>query len=324
MRRLLLIAMLGCGPSTNQDSAPPPTPTPPTTPPPAAPVESPTRGESTDAPITLTTLATLARSNPFDLVVHGGHVYWTDRLGGTVWRVPTKGGAPEQLAQGLDEPRSLAVEPSGRVIVSTERGVVALGEGSPTQLLPERAEAMALGADGLHVSLASGSLVRLGAKGVTKLAKLDDGALELIVHGENTFAVTVGGSVWRVSPGKPAVKLATLPNDGMELAIVGNELLVYPFGGSDLLAVPLAGGAPRTWLANVGEVNGLATDGTRVYWTNMERGEVLASPIGQPSIQRLATGQSRALGLRVDGGALYWFTWYLGQKEAKIQRAPLR
>jgi hypothetical protein len=146
--------------------------------------------------------------------------------------------------------------------------------------------------------------------------------VKLIIHGDDTLVATSGG-VWRVSPGKPAVELAKLA-DGMELAVVGDELLVQPFGGSDLLAIPLAGGAARTWLAKVGEINALATDGTRVYWTNMERGEVLASPIKQPSLQRLATGQSRAVGLRVDGAALYWFTWYLDQHETKIQRAPLR
>lgn len=62
-----------------------------------------------------------------DLVSDDDHLYWSDRAGGRVRRVPRAGGAASDVMTGLGAPRHLALDAMSRVLVGTDANGVFRG-----------------------------------------------------------------------------------------------------------------------------------------------------------------------------------------------------
>jgi hypothetical protein len=75
------------------------------------------------------------------------------------------------------------------------------------------------------------------------------------------------------------------------------------------MKVPIGGGTLTT-LASLGQdtPDGIAVDGTSVYWTNfgIPTGAVMKVPISGGAPTTLASGQDFPQGIAVDGTSVYW------------------
>jgi hypothetical protein len=94
-------------------------------------------------------------------------------------------------------------------------------------------------------------------------------------------------------------------------SIAVDSINVYWTTSSEVLGMPLSGGAPVV-LANGQELpHGLAVDATSVYWANTD-GSVMKAPIGGGAWTLLATGSSYEIpvvgirNLAVDSTSVYW------------------
>lgn len=70
---------------------------------------------------------TLADQQPFAarLALHGGFVYWTDTVAGTVMRVAVTGGAPATVVAGQSDPTGLVASESCLYFAANAAGTTA-------------------------------------------------------------------------------------------------------------------------------------------------------------------------------------------------------
>lgn len=78
---------------------------------------------------------------------------------------------------------------------------------------------------------------------------------------------TAQGSETVMSVPKTGGTITTLATEGVTANMVVDSTSVYWFGGGNIMKAPLGGGTPSTVVPNVAGGEGLATDGTRLYWT---------------------------------------------------------
>ena len=95
-------------------------------------------------------------------------------------------------------------------------------------------------------------------------------------------------------------------------------ILYWTSGLGTIKKAPVAGG-PITTLTTDTRIFGLAVDGTHIYWTTGEDGEVKAYPLagGQQSV--LARGQNGSYGVAVDATQIYW----TNRGDGTLKVAPL-
>ncbi len=137
------------------------------------------------------------------------------------------------------------------------------------------------------------------------------------VDGTNVFyAVDLGpstpGAIMRVAPGGgPPVTLAS--NYEPEAIVVGNSSVYWTDVSGAILKVPTAGGTVTTLHSGGADLEGIATDGTNVYWADEISGTALFSiPVGGGTAKELfawmrTTNVTEAGGdMAVDATGLYW------------------
>jgi hypothetical protein len=69
------------------------------------------------------------------------------------------------------------------------------------------------------------------------------------------------------------------------------------------------GGSPPTQVVTAGEAlpQGMATDGSYVYWTNYDpNGSVMKAPVGGGTATTLAPAQNKPVFVAVDSTSVYW------------------
>lgn len=262
---------------------------------------------------------------PHDLCVDGGVVYWTDRGGGTVWRVPADGGSAEEIVRDLAAPRWI-VAAGGAVYVSTDAGVVRIDEKThaTTTVLADPA---VLAADRRAVFAASASaVVRIDLRDGSAHTLTDAVAdpIAIAVDGDDVLVASEPAkTIVRVPrKGGPPVVLATLAGAPMVLAIDGATIYTQASGGDELLAVPRAGGAPRTAIAHTGEIDALIAARGTLFWSSIGDGTVHAASVRARRAHVVAYGESRPIALAAAGDVVYWLDATLGGGWMWIVRAP--
>jgi hypothetical protein len=106
-----------------------------------------------------------------------------------------------------------------------------------------------------------------------------------------------------INPKGSSFTMATGLSGVVSLAVDSSN--VYLAVGSNISAVPLAGGSATT-LVNDQEIDSYAVDGTFVYWTNAKAGTISKVSVNGGNTTLLANGQDNPTSIFVDSSALYW------------------
>jgi len=151
---------------------------------------------------------------PSGIAVDHGHVWFTTALGGTVSRVAKAGGKSEALVADQLAPRALVVS-SGRATWSN--GAAGMVAAAPVD----------------------------GASGAAAVVRGLPGLLGLAVCGNETYVTTDRGEIWTVSAAGRR-RLADRVVGAGSLACDGSHVYVSIHEGRRVVAIPVAGGKPRT------------------------------------------------------------------------------
>jgi hypothetical protein len=107
---------------------------------------------------------------PWDIAVHRGNVYWTNRTGGTLMAVPVDGGEPRVLFSGSESLLGLAIDDTNVYWAASTAGSVMrmpLGGGAPVTLASNQEVPFALAVDATSVywtSSGDGTVMKLTPK----------------------------------------------------------------------------------------------------------------------------------------------------------------
>jgi hypothetical protein len=228
------------------------------------------------------------------VAVDGSHIYWADPEAGAIGRAELGGGNPEaEFIGGIGKPKDVAVD--AEHIYWTNPGSGAAGEGTIGRAKlgaggAEEIEAEFIkGADdpqGIAVDSSHIYWVNAGLKpeGFVARANLDGTAAEPEFIHFATGDVVVNASKIYFS--------RTNGTDGFirEANLDGSK-------SENLVTVTGAGGSPE----------GLALDGSHLYWTNPATSAIGRSSLTGASVeQSFITGAGHPQGLAVDAEHLYW------------------
>jgi hypothetical protein len=272
------------------------------------------------APTTLVTTSTLGSSTliPAGIAVQGSDVYFTtqdpwnpDENDGAVWKVPSAGGAPTMLLQGLDHPGPVAVTGGSMYWIDSWQTHADDGDvrqapidGSSMTILASAQNgpwSLALGggyvvwttAGFVDSVLGSTWVTPLGGGGIVDgIAAAQNMPVSVAVEGADAFWANQGdpnvnnsGSIVKqhLDP-KAAADPVTLASGGVPQGIAVDGAYVYwtDSQSQTVNEVPLAGGAPTTLAARQVAPVAIAVDDTSVYWTTLAEG------IGQGAVMRIA------------------------------------
>jgi hypothetical protein len=273
---------------------------------------------------------TTTASNPRGIFVSNGLVYYTNFASGagdgTVSVAPASGGAHTDLATALTAPWAITVAagtvyftlaPVGTGGVSS---VPATG-GSVTSIQTGLSSALGIAADGTNVywSFDSGgpvvSFVPL-AGGTPKQLLAFGGALVptgLLITGTDVYVPTDGSQaavLAGTTGGSPLTALdAQTPITFADVVVSSTTVYatvddVAPAGA--IVSFPRAGGPAKTVVGNLNHPQRLALDGTHLYFTDPEGGNVWVVDVSQttPAATLLASGLILPLPIAV-ADALY-------------------
>jgi hypothetical protein len=243
-------------------------------------------------------------SNPTNIAVSAGDVYWSDFAAGTVSRV----GTPTGIASGQAGPGGIALDATHVYWVNsgtsakgyTDGAVIRASRNGDSQLPLYSNEPspidVAVDANNLYW-LDEGTSSLNYTDGAIMVAPLSGGPRVPLVSGLNNpsrFVVDVANVYW--------VETATRATDGQ------------------IKSMPLAtGSTPVTIATGQAFPYDIAVDGTTIYWTNYNGGTVMKAPIGGGSAPvTLASSEAQPRNVVVAGGNVYWTAAYAGA----VRRVP--
>jgi len=266
---------------------------------------------------TLVTTSTLGSSTliPAGIAVQGGDVYFTtqdpwnpDGDDGAVWRVPSSGGTPTMLVQGLDRPGRVAVTGASMYWIESwethaddGRVVKAPLDGSSMDILASAQNGpfgLALGG-GYVVWTTSGFVDSV--RGTIWVAPVGSEVVDGVSVGQNMpVGVAIGGTnAFWADEGDPNVA-----NSG--------SIMKKPLD-------PNAAADPVT-LASGGAPQGIAVDGTYAYWTDSQAQTVNRVPIAGGAPTTVAAQQVAPLAIAVDDKSVYWTTFAVGSGVGSVMK----
>ncbi len=217
-------------------------------------------------------------SAPTSLVVLGAQLVWTDSLG-AIWSMPSDGSAAAvQLSDAQHPNFAFHVFRAGDRVFATSRG------------------------DLLGIE-ADGSVRTLGVKGLKDLPEESAGdARGLYI---TMFKRT---EVLRVPlTGGAATKLADVSRG--VLGIHGDTLYAASYTGGTLVAIPTAGGVPKTLATNLPRPTSVAADDTAVYVYCERDQAVRRIDLADGGVHVIARELTNSDDIIADGAYLYTFTW---------------
>ena len=244
----------------------------------------------------LTALA--AAENARGLSLSGGYVYVanqnTGAATGTLFRVATLGAAAEDLVTDLVEPWAVAASPT-HVTFSTVRGSdgngavydAVLGATTTTVLAASTTSAYGLATDATSAYFTDSSaglgverrgLSGTGAERIATSGVMATGyALQL--SGTDLYVAASNGVVYRAPVGGGVLEALDVPlaYPLVDLVVVGATIyaaLDAPTPNGAIVTFPRIGGPAKTYVGSLDHPARLATDGTRLYWTETAAGTV--------------------------------------------------
>jgi hypothetical protein len=257
------------------------------------------------------TPATVATGEAISSIASDGtDVYWADQAGG-IHSVPVTGGTPKTLA--------------------TVSGVTNAGA---QILVDESSVYFAGGPDVVSVPKSGGAVVTLAS---------NQNAGSIAATGGDIFwtdlfqGVGPSGSVNRVATGGGTVTtLASKLDVPIMLAVDTNRAFWVDLGSGDVKSVPLGGGAVSVLASSDGNIGGVASDGSYVYWSSSNGVEAscgLCPPpkppsLGASTISRVPLSGGKptviakgynAVGMAIDANYAYWGDLY----KNTVMAAPL-
>lgn len=270
------------------------------------------------APTTLVTTSTLGSSTliPAGIAVEGSDVYFTtqdpwnpDENDGAVWMVPSAGGAPAMLVQGLNHPGPVAVTGASMYWIDA------------WQTHADNGDIGQAATDGSSMSI---------------LASAQNGPWSLTLGGgyvvwtTSGFMDSVGGSVWVTPISGDGIVDGIGAGQGMpvSVAVEGTDAYWADQGDPNVdnsgsivkqhLDPKLA--ADPITLVSGGVPQGIAADGANVYWTDSQSQTVNEVSLAGGAPTTLAARQVAPVAIAVDDTSVYWTTFAEGTGQGSVMK----
>jgi hypothetical protein len=260
------------------------------------------------------------QSSAYDIAVDSAFVYWCtfDQTMGTIAKVPIAEGNITTLATLQGGPRAIALDTSTSPTtvywvnyyektvkkISSNGGVIttlATGTSSPRSL--------ALTPTTVYWTNINGAVLKVpvGGGAATTIASSIAPTTGIVVSGLNVYW-TAKASVWKQPlAGGATTQIYTGMGVGDLEDIVSDGSNVYftETSNSQILATGINGGAV-TVVANANTPNGIALDGTNLYWAdNGNNGGIEKVATSGGAMTTIAPAQS-AVSVAVDATSAYW------------------
>lgn len=244
----------------------------------------------------------------------GGYAYVanqnTGAATGTLFRVATLGAAPEDVVQNLVEPWAVAASPT-HVTFSTARGSDGSGAvydsildgATPRVLAASTVGAYGLAADATNAYFTDSSAGlgverrALSGSGADRVATSNVTATgyALRLSGTDLYVAASNGVVYRAPAAGGVLEALDVPLAYPLVDLVVQGATVYaaldaPSPNGAIVTFPRTGGAAKTYVGSLDHPARLASDGTRLYWTNPTVGTVSSVNLtGTLDVQTVAT-----------------------------------
>ena len=262
--------------------------------------------------------------NARGIALSGGYVYVANQNSGaatgTLFRVATLGAPAQDLVSNLVEPWAVVASPT-HVTFSTVRGSdgngavydVVLGASTATVLAASTVDAYGLATDATSAYFTDTSaglgVERRGLNGSGAERLATSNALAagyaLRIQGSDLYVAASNGVVYHAPLGGGVLEPLDVPLAFplVDLVVVGTTLfaaLDAPTPNGAIVTFPKAGGPAKTYVGSLDHPARLATDGTRLYWTNPTAGTVSSVNLaGTPEVQTVAADLTSPYALAV-------------------------
>lgn len=225
--------------------------------------------------------------SPTSITVRRGTLYWTDAAG-SIWTMPTTGGTPRQLSDQRAPDFAFKVVAAGDAILASSRK-----------------DLLRVGAD----------VAKLGVRGLVEYP-------EEIVADEAAVYVTMfkKSQIMRVpAGGGTAQQIGDLPRG--VLALHGDTLYAASYATGVLVAMPKAGGKPRTIAKGLVRPTALAADATHAYVYSEKERALKAIELATGTAKVIAKDLVNSDELVADGAWLYTRSWDKGTTGSVVRIA---
>jgi hypothetical protein len=216
--------------------------------------------------------------SPQSLAIRGGALYWTDNTG-SIWTMATTGGTPRQLSDQKSPDFAFKVVTAGNaVIAGTRKDLMVVGD----------------------------SVRKLNVRGLVEYP-------EEIVADEAFVYVTMfrKSQIMRVPVGGgDAVQIGDVARG--VLALHGDTLYVASYANGVLVAIPKAGGKPRTIAKGLVRPTAVAADATHAFVYSEKEQSIKAIELATGTATVIAKNLVNSDDLVVDGAWLYTRSWGKG------------
>lgn len=243
---------------------------------------------------TLLTTVAAAYNRGLTLALDDANVYFAS--GGLVGKLPKVGGAATTLASGTSPGSGLVIAGSTLYWPESFTGVGQMGA------------VFGMSTAGGAVSTLATNL-KLPAwpatDGVDLFFLAGDAIDKLPLAGGSTTTLVPSGAVpQQIAVGGTSVYWAENDSQVVTCGLCGPP---KPPTATDskVFAVAVTGGSP-TLLATGYQINGVAVDGTDIYWFDAHAKTLSVAPVGGGTPTVIATGVESSLALTVDAHAIYW------------------
>lgn len=245
---------------------------------------------------TLTTVGML----PYGIALDETHVYYTDRDGGVLRKMPKAGGPPVELATNQESITFVAVDPGTTGFVYFTRN----GANGGVSKVPKAP---------------GGSVVTLASIPWGWEIAIDETNVYFTTGGPENPPVALTGSLQRVpKTGGAATKLATMTTQPGSIALDADSIFFADKEGRTVSRLSKASpSAPELIATSQAGPDGIAIDGDNLFWTCYEGDTVVVSPKQPDAYTVLANRQVRPNGITAGGNFAYYST-YMGNTIGRV------
>ncbi|MBA3502007.1 MAG: DUF5050 domain-containing protein [Myxococcota bacterium] len=225
--------------------------------------------------------------SPTSIAIQGDQLYWTDALG-SIWTMPSTGGTPRQLSDQRSPDFAFKVVSTGTgVVASTRKDLLRVGE----------------------------TVTKLNIRGLVEYP-------EEIVADEAFVYITMfkKSQIMRVPiGGGNAQQIGDLARG--VLALHGDTLYVVSYANGVLVAIPKAGGKPRTIAKGLVRPTALAADATHAFVYSEKDKTVQSIELATGAATVIAKNLVNSDDMVADGAWLYTRSWDKGSKGTLVRIA---